>query len=457
MMNFRRILYVVLVLILTQSCGSNKKIVQVIPDVEWAKNRPRSQSYYVGIGQADKVGSPNDYMQVAKQNALADMASEISISISANSVISAFETKNVYSEDFTSTVKAETQKELDGYELVETWDGNTQYWAYYRLSKSHYKNMVEEKKAAAGIKSVDFYAKALQSISGGDVRTGLVMLVKALEPIRPYFAETISVMFNGQEIFIGNEIINKFTETVNSLAIAGVKSIDAKLGAGIHPKDLTYTVVDVQGEAQRGILLRAVYTEKPIQASRAVTGSAGKAGFSIDAVRSSKIMEHLTVSIDLDNIVREGTAEPVLKRLLTKVSTPSFTTAVNVIKPNVFVEANADANCQVLVQAVKSGVTAQGLPVVDNKAQADYSIAVSAEQNPPVKTPNLSMVSLVAVVVVNNSSGVEVYRRTLDNIRGSHFDMEQARGVAFAEAAKRIESTITREIVEGVIKGRKSY
>lgn len=444
-------------LVAVQSCGGSKKAVQVIPEVAWAKSRPNLPSYYVGIGQANKVGTPNEYMQTAKQNALADMASDISINISANSVISAFETQNLFFEDYSQTVKSETQKELDGYELVDTWEDESQYWVYYRLSKAHYQKSSEEKKTAAALKSVDYYAKALQNIDNGDIRTGIVMLVKALEPIRQYFSESITVMFNGQEIFLGNVIIQKFTGTINSLTIKGPNTVDTKLGTGISQDLLTYNLISASGLPQKGFQIKANYSEKTLVKNRMTTGNDGEVAFTIDAVRSAKVQEQLTVILDLENLIKEGTSEAVLKRMLQKVTTPSLTTTINVVKPSVYVEEGSSDEDKILSQAVSRKLSALGVLVVNSMTEADYSAQVSSVMTQPVISGNYQMVQVTATVVLKNAQGAEIYRKTLDKIKGNHFDLSQAKSAAYNDAAKRIENTVIREIVEGAIKGKKVY
>ena len=207
----RRSIILLTIAIVLGGCAGSQKTNQIPVSPSWVQARPNSSVNYVGIGSARKTGDPNSYMQAAKQNALADLASDISITISSNSVLSAFESQQRYFEDYSSTVRANAQKELEGYEVVGTWEDNTSYWVYYQLSKESYRKLVEEKKRNAVSKSLDFYDRALKSIAANEARTGLVMLIKVLEPIKPYFAETILASYNGNDIFLGNEIIQTIT------------------------------------------------------------------------------------------------------------------------------------------------------------------------------------------------------------------------------------------------------
>ncbi|HPF93435.1 MAG TPA: LPP20 family lipoprotein, partial [Tenuifilaceae bacterium] len=122
-----KLLTIIGFVLLLGACVGGKK-VQGPPKPDWVTNRPTSPMYYYGIGAARKSSDVSQYQQAARQNALADMANEISISISSNSVIHAFESNLNFREDFTSTIRAQTQQDLEGYEQVDSWDDENTYW-----------------------------------------------------------------------------------------------------------------------------------------------------------------------------------------------------------------------------------------------------------------------------------------------------------------------------------------
>ena len=49
----------------------------------WVKKRPNIKGYYIGIGIAEKTKGYKDYLRQAKNNALNELASEITINISS--------------------------------------------------------------------------------------------------------------------------------------------------------------------------------------------------------------------------------------------------------------------------------------------------------------------------------------------------------------------------------------
>ncbi|MFQ3325762.1 MAG: hypothetical protein ACI8YC_000395, partial [Salibacteraceae bacterium] len=71
------------------SCRAKKQAETVPPPPpppNWVSERPTSPAYYIGVGIAGKVSAGANYMQIAKENALNDLASEIKVNVSGNSI-----------------------------------------------------------------------------------------------------------------------------------------------------------------------------------------------------------------------------------------------------------------------------------------------------------------------------------------------------------------------------------
>lgn len=460
-MKIRHIVMFAAVVIIS-SCGGTKKASQIPVSPSWVQVRPSTALYYVGIGSARKTKDINGYMQTAKQNALADMASDISINISSNSVLSAFESQQRFSEDYSSTIRADAQKELEGYEVVETWEDELNYWVYYRLSKETYRKLTEEKKRNAVLKSLDYYDKAIKSIESDETRVGLVLLVKSLEPIKPYFAESIVANYNGKEIFLGNEIIQVISTTLNNLSISGPTDLTVKMGKPVLQTALQFTVNYKQKNPQKAIPLKANYTEKLISPNKTTTDANGVASFGIDAVRSSKSSERFNVRVDLESIVSEGTTDFTIRKLLSKFNVPEFEVTINVTKPSFYI-SSSEKNIgkplvdNLLLEAAKRKLVEAGMPLVERFSNADYVLNIDAFTVQTAQSGEFRQASLTATISVKNSDGNEVYRKNLEKIVGAHFDIEVAGKNAYAEAVKKIENTVMREILEMVVKGKSNY
>ena len=88
------------------ACGSSKqvnKIEDATPD--WVKNYPVTENHYTGIGIANKSKNPENYIQVAQQNALQNLTSQIKVNISTQSVFLQMEREYGFEEEFKSDIK----------------------------------------------------------------------------------------------------------------------------------------------------------------------------------------------------------------------------------------------------------------------------------------------------------------------------------------------------------------
>ena len=114
-------------------CSGVKEIG--LPEViypNWISSRPISSAFYIGIAKASKQTS--DYQAIAKQNALADLSSEISVTLSSASIFHQIDKGETYREEYQALIQVESQKQLEGYTLVDSWESESEYWMYYQLS-----------------------------------------------------------------------------------------------------------------------------------------------------------------------------------------------------------------------------------------------------------------------------------------------------------------------------------
>src|SRR4051812_32781101 len=127
----------------------------------WVSSRPNNGFKYTGIGFADKSKGGN-YQMDAKKNALYDLASEIKVDISSNSVLYTVQNNNTFNENFNSLISLSNSDNIEGYTLVDSYENERQYWVYYQLDKQEYADRKAEKKKqtiskAANLISASFY------------------------------------------------------------------------------------------------------------------------------------------------------------------------------------------------------------------------------------------------------------------------------------------------------------
>ena len=441
-------------------CGGSKKTQKELfpPKPEWVKSRPSSQTYYYGIGAARKTLDANQYTQTARQNALADMAGEISISISSNSVIHAFESNLNFSEDFTSTIRAQAQQDLEGYEMVDSWEDAENYWYYYKLSKARYQEIKEKRRADAITQSLQFFSSALKSRTQGDIRLAIVQFIKALAPIKPYFSEPLPVDFNNEQIYLGNEIFKELASTINQLEITPVnKNITVKPGSEVPATQLQFMAKFQPAGLVRSIPLLASYSEKPIRNNKQQTSDNGIAEFNIDVVRSKNSVETFSATLNIDDFLSEAGADPLIRKLVKRFRLPSAAMVLNVSKVNlaIIVKETILGEAQIpplLEESFKRKSIDAGFVTTSDSQNADYIVTIIAVANPLQETGQYKNVSVEGSIEVKNKSGHSIYSKSLEGFNGRHFNYKQAANEAFREVCRKFENSYFREIQEAIAK-----
>jgi len=463
-MTLKKVIAIIPLAILLIGCGGPKKIEKIYPPAPgWTSNRPTSSSYYVGIGSANKTADMNQTQQTAKQNALADMASDISLNISTNSLLSTFENNLGFTEDFSKTIKAQAEQDLEGYETVGSYEDQSSYWVYFRLSKTEYQRIKEERKSKAVTKALDLFDKGVAAENSGDVRLALLNFIKALEPIKPYFADPLQVQYQGNEIYLGNEISREISKVLSSINImASNKLIKVKQGQLLPAGTLEFKVTGLNGQPLNGFTLSGTYTEKPLRNSKIQTDNNGLASFTVDAIRSNKNVETLNTTLSLENIANEATTDYVIRKLFTRFRAPEAAITINIIKPLFYFtsnESNLDNKLSPapISESLKRKILEGGYTTTDKELDADYRISVTATTKSKGEAGSYKQTGLIATISVKDKSNAEVYSKQINNITGAHFDYLQAGTEAYKEAIKKVENAISREIIEVVVKGKAVY
>lgn len=159
------------------------------PAPNWVKKRPYSTSRYIGIGVASKNSS--NYIMEAKKNALQDLASEIKVNVSTNSILYQVQDNNKFNENFNSLVQLSNSANIEGYNLVDSYENETNYYVYYELDRQHYLEIKQKKKQDAINKAAEYISNAKKDDLNNDFSQSLYKRLKAIAIISPYFGEDI--------------------------------------------------------------------------------------------------------------------------------------------------------------------------------------------------------------------------------------------------------------------------
>jgi len=188
----------------------------------WVKQRPTSQLYFIGIGSSDKTSS--GYRNLAKADALNDLASEISVSVSSE-LIDVMTEYSGFSEEYArSEIRMSTKDDLEGYERYDDYNGKDSYWIYYRISKDYFKRYANN-----AISSFDTY---LVSKDENDVTLELTLLINCLEYIYRAAGQDIYHQSSGKNLRL--EVPRLIKSSLSNIEIkSSITRYEAYYGRGI--------------------------------------------------------------------------------------------------------------------------------------------------------------------------------------------------------------------------------
>ncbi len=151
---------------------------------DWVKHAPVDAAYYIGVASAEKTDAA--YMDLARDRALSRLASNIAVTVYAESSAALKEENGQVSESFESRMESFAMQQIAEYEVYQKWENRKEYWVYYRLSKDAYKALMERKKAVAQKEAMQYYKLSHAAQKSGDYLAGLSNMAKAAQSIGPF-------------------------------------------------------------------------------------------------------------------------------------------------------------------------------------------------------------------------------------------------------------------------------
>lgn len=439
-MNVKHIISL-LAIILSISCGSNKPAVDSSP--AWVKTRPFSDLDYIGIGKSSKVKSPYKYLELAKNNALFDISSEISVNISSSSVLSSIETQKGFVDTYSSLIKSKTQNNLEGYELVSSYETETDYWCYYKLNKEKYKAIVEKKRRHAVSKSLDFYERCTEAYNKGDLKSSIILNIKAIEAVKDYWNEEIRVTINNKQVFLGNELISNQNKLIGEFSLKPhTNTIIGVRGKSIPNKLLTYTVLDKSGKEQNKIPILFRYSGGRISKNKSISNKYGKVSYSFKKLKANENKVYFKAEINLEELINEATTDYMLHKLLSIISIPYSSISISVRNPVLYIKSNVN----VLGKPYNGNVSyildnflkEKGLKTTNNKTESDFEILMSSDTKKVSINSDKVYTSELIMSIKMLSDGETVYSTNISEIYGRGNNYESASEDAYS----KIESDI---------------
>ena len=431
---------------------------------DWVLKRPINNSYFIGIGIANKSNS-REYIQSAKNSALNDLSSEISVRISSELVDIAIEKSGLSEEEVRLEIHSSTKADLEGYVLVDTWENKNEYWVYYRLSKELYEEQKRLKRENAINLSLDLFTNAKEKESnleaqGETINSAIEYFVQSLKPIENYYATPLETTYNGERIFLQNEIYSSLQSILSRIKLnVSNPKLNVKVGNSLNNSldvlvtfsdngryvNVTNVPINYSFIKGSGELVNIVRTD-----------SKGIARGQIINISPLEKLQMIKCSLDLTNYFVADSTSIYLLKTLESINTPSSKYIINVIGPTVYLEAmeyniGVPLSVKILEPKIKKYLTEKGYSFTDDIASADALISINAEsrKGSEMYGQYISFVD-ATISVIDMNSGEEIYTNSLQSKKGIQLSFEQAGLKAYQDVSMEIYTDIVPEILEAM-------
>ncbi|MCK5795524.1 MAG: LPP20 family lipoprotein, partial [Anaerolineales bacterium] len=371
--------------LLLWSCGSSStpSVAPSEPKPAWLMERPIDPNYYIGIGSAVKNQSGAEAQKSAQDLALADLASQITVTISSDIVTTLIEKGEFTEEEYLATARSQAVADLEGHELVDSWHGQHYQYAYYRLSKTKYAAIQARKRQAALGLALDFLQKAQAADELNNFSEAFSASVQAFIPLIPYLIEALKTNIAGRSVIMSNEV-NQFINTlVTDITLSPNQSnVSGKLGKPISEKLLIHAKT-ASGRSIRNLPLRIHFKRGSGELLESInTGSRGFAETQVSAITSGQKIQVLEATVDLNDLLSEALS-PILKSIINSIPLTTARIIIDVSNPTIYLESvevfNGESLKQLQVEPkLKNHFIQQGFHFVDKPAQADWQMTLTA-------------------------------------------------------------------------------
>ena len=425
---------------------------------KWVKNRPVSSEYYIGISVVKK--GVENYMQLAKNKALQDLASQISIKISSNSVLHQFEDNTGFKEEFESQVKTSLVQELEGYELVASWNNKRgkEYWEYYRLSKKQHALLQLLKLNKAKKLAQSYFEEAKEYEIKLNIIQALSYYSKAIAALKKHLDQDLSVMTFEGSVNLGTEIYKRIQDIYSKTQLVPVnKRIKIEISTSVKEPFLVKANW-VSGEGEKELvnlpLSFGFITGGGILNNKLNTDEYGYASSQLVRVTSKQKLQKIEAALDLSSILKQDDVDYELKNMfLTPDLAPKCSIILNVERLKAYMLFSEkifgeNSRRSILKNAIKKELSENFFSFTEDKDSANVILDVKTNVTKgEIKEGRNYKVHIVYLdcffSLTDVKSGFEIFNDAIYEVKGMKpVSYNYAVKEAYEQAVEEIHNTI---------------
>jgi hypothetical protein len=424
----------------------------------WLRASAGQEGYYTGIGHSVKTGT-NNYVNSAKKSALEDLVSEIKVNVSSTSILSQLEVDKRLTEQYEQIIQTTAADEIEEFELVDSWEDAINYWVYYRLSISRYRQIKEEQKRNATVLATDYFRKGRQAEKSGDRLQAISFYFQAFGSLEKYLGEAIRATIDGEELLLTNEIFASIQSILNTIDIK-VEPAEIVLNRRIDHNGQSLVAISSFKDVTKPAVtlpLYATFSKGSGDIFPAYkTNESGRAKILLNGIGSKDFEQTVEVKVDVDALSGSGHS-PIYELIARRLRVPSAQVVLKVQRPIVYVTAEEKslgfnkANDQIS-NKLRNLLANNGFEFTNSKGAADLWFDVKSDSEKGSITGSIYVTYLTGVIkVLAVKEGREIYAAVLDRVKGYGLDYDKSSVDAYNKAIETLEKEKMNELLNTVL------
>lgn len=438
-----------------QTVATPEKPVDTRP--QWIDARPVNSAYYIGIGNCSKTAQPLDYQNIAKKNALNDMATEISVRVQGSTFLNSMEVNRNFSEEFISTINTTTNEQIEDYEIAGTWETEKEFWVYYRLNKAQYQAKKAEKKNQVLRSAYDFYLKGLDAENTNNLSAAIDLYLRGLVAMKNYWAEVNEFQSEQGNIYLDNELYAAMRRCITGISLQSNLEKITLSSANNYSEKATITAL-YNGKPVKGVEIVYNYKKEKYMKPRTVlSDDKGNVLAEVDNVSTFEKNNTLDVLIGIEALIPKDLDQRITEGLLKGLRTDSRKIPIELLSPTISVASlektlGEETGGATLLSAMKAELSKRGMRIVTGATEANYTINIQSNTTAGGTTQGFILAFLEMNVTVKNvKTGEIIFQDATSSMKGVQLTIEGASIDAYKKGKEKIENQLAAAIVDAIL------
>lgn len=435
------------------SCKTAQPLTENVDKPQWVLSRPQSSGNYIGIGAAPKKGTtPAAYMSSAKKNALSDLSSEISINIESTSMLNSMQINQTFSQQFVNDIKTNNELFLEGYELVDTYEDESYYWVYYRLSKEGYQAWKEQQKQQAIAVAENKYLQAENLLQKQMHNNAFQLYAEALSAISSYLNESTLCTLNQQEVDLGNTIYNAMLELIHGAHfLSESQDISIKKNVKIPNDAFCFLLEDAIRQEMGNMPVKVSFTGTGLMKSTEKTNEKGRVCCSLPQIKTTQDKETLSLSVDMVALSRLATNH-LVRSIIKNISANEMQIRIIIQKPSLQIISNESVlNAKATSAILKEHFSNRLFTIFDvnDAPSSDFVLSIQSNTIQKDQYNKLYYIDMETTISLTDSKGQQKYRKHIkEEFSGNTYKAASQNG--YQEVIKLFDRSIQHEIERSI-------